>query len=57
MIGFLKKSVLNRQSFPESKMGRGSPICTKQHVQLVEQVQNNVFNVKLKDFEYLIYST
>lgn len=52
MIGFKKKkkSVLNRQSFPESKMGRGSAICTKQHVQLVEQVQNNFFNVKLKRF-------
>lgn len=51
MIGLKKKkSVLNRQSFPESKMGRGSAICTKQHAQLVEQVQNNFFNVKLKRF-------
>ncbi len=37
-----ERDVLERQSFSEVKMGRGSPICERVHKKIVEYFKNNV---------------
>ncbi len=37
-----KRDVLERQSFSEVKMGRGSPICERVRKKIVEYFKNNV---------------
>ena len=46
MIGY-KKSILERQSLSEVKMGRGSPICERLHLLIVEKFQNNIPQCKI----------
>ncbi len=41
MISY-KRDALERQSFSELKMGRGSPICEREHEDIVEYFKNNV---------------
>ncbi len=41
MISY-KRDVLERQSLSEVKMGRGSPICKRVHMKIVEYFKNNV---------------
>ena len=46
MIGY-KKSILERQSLSEEKMGRGSPICERQRLLIVEKFLNNIPQCKI----------
>ena len=46
MIGY-KKSSLERQSLSEVKMGRGSPICERLRLLIVEKFQNNIPQCKI----------
>jgi len=46
MIGY-KKSILERQSLSEVKMGLCTPICEKLQLQFVEQFQNNAPQCKI----------
>ena len=46
MIGY-KKSILERQSLSEVKMGRGSPICERLRLLIVEKFQNNIPQCKI----------
>ena len=55
MIGY-KKNILERQSLSEVKMGRGSPICERLHLLIVEKFQNNIPQCKIAKTENL-YST
>ncbi len=41
MISY-KRDVLERQSLSEVKMGRGTPICEREHKKIVEYFKNNV---------------
>ncbi len=42
MISY-KRDVLERQSLPEVKMGRGSPICERMRKKIVEYFKNKGF--------------
>ena len=46
MIGY-KKSILERQSLSEVNMGRGSPICERLCLLIVENFQNNIPQCKI----------